>query len=77
MYGFRDPFNDPVLRCYRCNELLLRKEIHQLGQCPKCGSKRVSNVTIFNDKELEQMKAWNIDPEFLKVFEEVTDASQK
>lgn len=73
-YGFRDPFEDPVVRCYRCTQLILRKQIHSLGQCPKCGSKRVANVTIFDDKELKQMKQWKVDPAYLECFEEVSDA---
>lgn len=71
MYGKDEPFNDPVVRCDSCGALVNRNVLHQLGSCDKCGSRKVRNVRTFTSEELEQMKGWNVDPEFLKLFESV------
>jgi hypothetical protein len=41
-----------------------------------CGSKKVANLgnSAVTEEEFNQMKEWNIDPEFLADFQEVPDA---
>ena len=68
-YDPKGPFNDPVVRCDACQKLLLRAGLTKIGCCEHCGNRRVRNLTVFNEKELEQMKAWNVDPEFIALFE--------
>lgn len=63
---------DPVFRCDSCQALVLLKTIHKIGCCQACGNKRVRNVTIFNEDEHAQMKAWGLD-DFLAEFEGVAD----
>ena len=65
------PFEDPVVRCTECSELLLREVIHKLGMCSKCGNKRMRNVLVLSVEEMQELKDKNIDPEFLKLFEGV------
>ena len=72
-YGSEGPFTDPVLRCDSCQTLVRRVTLHKLGSCPKCGNKRVRNVTIFNEDEKIQMIKWGFD-EFVDEFEAVDDA---
>lgn len=72
-YDYRRAFEDPVVRCFKCQQLILMENVKKMGICPKCGGRRVSNVLVFNDEEKKQMKEWNIDPEFLERFEEVPD----
>ena len=67
------PFNDPVLMCDACQELVLKKELHEFGKCPHCGNTRVRNVRVLNEEKFNKMKEWAesgvIDPDFLKLFE--------
>lgn len=72
-YGKDEPFNDPVVRCDSCGSLIRRELLHRLGSCGKCGSRKVRNVRTFTGEDLEQMREWNVDPEFLKLFEEVAE----
>jgi len=69
-YGNDGSFNDPVVRCDSCNNLIQREAIQEKGLCPECGNRKVRNVQTFNSKELQQMKDWNIDPDFIGLFEE-------
>jgi rRNA maturation endonuclease Nob1 len=63
---------DPVLRCDSCSELVKVETLHKLGVCPKCGNKRIRNLTVFNDEERDQMIAWGYG-DFLAEFEAVAD----
>ena len=67
-----NPAIDPVFRCDSCHVLVLLKTLHKVGSCPKCGNKRMRNVTVFSDEEKKQMETWNLQ-EFLSDFSEVAD----
>lgn len=68
-YSKDGAFQDPVVRCDGCHKLAKIETIKAVGCCPECGNKRVRNVLVFNSSELEQLKAWNIDPAFIDLFE--------
>ena len=72
-YGYKnkEAFPDPVVRCDSCQALIRRKHVHTMGCCPECGNKRFRNVLTLKDTEMEKMKEWNIDPEFIALFEGV------
>ena len=63
---------DPVLRCDQCQELLRLETIHAHGKCPKCGNKRMRNVTVFSPAERDQIDAWGLH-DFLELFESVNE----
>lgn len=65
-------FNDPVVRCVDCQRLIFRQEIRKFSMCPYCGTRRMKNVLVLNDKEMEELKTRGIDPEFIALFEPVT-----
>ena len=67
------PFTDPVVRCDSCNRIVLREQLKKIGCCPHCGGRRVKELRIFDEKELEQMQRWEVDPEFLKLFEKIDE----
>ena len=73
-YDWNMPFNDPVVRCDSCQALLRREDIRALGSCT-CGNRKIRNLLVCNDEEMEQMRAWGIDPEFLAVFGPVEAAA--
>lgn len=74
------PFNDPVVQCDACQELLLREELQSHGMCMHCSNTRVRNVRIMSMEKFDQMKNWasegKIDADFIKLFE-VVDAPTK
>jgi rRNA maturation endonuclease Nob1 len=59
---------DPVLRCDSCQEIVKLETLHKLGVCPKCGNKRVRDVTILSVEERRKLSDWGYD-EFLTEFE--------
>jgi Zn finger protein HypA/HybF involved in hydrogenase expression len=63
---------DPVFRCDSCHKLVLLETLHKVGACPKCGNKRMRNVTVFDNDEKAQMEKWNLQA-FLSDFSEVKD----
>ena len=65
-------FNDPVLRCDSCNQLVKRTTLHNLGACGHCGNKRVRALDIFNEDEKAQIEEWGFQG-FLKEYAEVSD----
>ena len=65
-------FTDPVLRCDSCQCLVKRKSLHKLGACPECGNKRVRNLTVFNEKERDQLVEWGFQ-DFVNEYEAVDD----
>jgi Zn finger protein HypA/HybF involved in hydrogenase expression len=65
-------FTDPVLRCDSCQALVKRTTLHKIGSCPKCGNKRVRNLTVFNDEERTQMLDWGFDA-FVDEYEVVSE----
>ena len=64
-YDPKGSFCDPVVRCFRCHTVLRTEQLLRLGVCSKCGGRKVSNVTILNEEELEQIKKWDLDPEYI------------
>lgn len=72
-YSKDGPFNDPVLMCDACQELLLKAELHKVGSCKYCSNTRVRNVRVLTVEKFDQMKKWAeegvIDPDFIKLFE--------
>ena len=71
------PFNDPVVRCDKCHELLLTAAVKSLGMCEHCGNRRVKKVSIFNENEMVQLSQWGVDPDWTALFgpvQEVTHA---
>ena len=60
-------FNDPVVRCVDCQHLIFRKEIQDVGMCPKCGTKRVKNVLLLTQKEANMLD-WFF-PDFVLCFD--------
>lgn len=71
-YSKDGPFTDPVVRCDSCRRLLLAETLRKEGCC-KCGMRKIRNVASFDEDELEKMKKWGVDPDFLKLFEAVDD----
>ena len=67
-------FNDPVLRCMTCGQLVLRVTLHKEGCCPRCGHRRVQQVMQLEVKEMEELREAKISEEFLILFEEVENA---
>ena len=73
-YPIDGPFNDPVMRCEGCSKLVNTIDgALKIGKCPNCGSRKVNAVEVFNKEELEKMEEWNIDPDFIAIFERNED----
>ena len=68
------PFEDPVVRCCECQVLITREQIQKFGGCPKCGNKRIRNVLNMTGNEMEALRTKQISEDFLKLFEEASDA---
>jgi Zn finger protein HypA/HybF involved in hydrogenase expression len=66
-----EEFNDPVVRCTDCQRITTREEIRKFRMCPDCGNKRFRNVLVLNKKEMDSLKAQDIDADFLSLFEAV------
>lgn len=49
---------DPVLRCDSCSSLVKVETLHSLGCCSKCGNRRIRNLTVMDEVELQQIKDW-------------------
>ena len=60
--------DDPIVRCTECQRLIFMEEIRDVGMCPGCGCKRVRDVRVLNDQEIAELKAKDIDPDFLAIF---------
>jgi uncharacterized CHY-type Zn-finger protein len=72
-YSKDGPFNDPVVRCDSCQKVVARLAIANLGKCPYCGNRKVRSIQGFNSEELEKMKTWGIDPDFIALFEPIPE----
>lgn len=70
-YLNKEAFPDPVIRCDSCHVLVHRKHVHTMGCCPECGNRRFRNVLTLKENEMEKLKEWKIDPEFIALFEGV------
>lgn len=66
-YSKDGEFNEPVVRCDSCQRIMQVNILKQLGCCA-CGNRRMRSLTTFTGEELEQMKSWNIDPDFIALF---------
>lgn len=72
-YSKDGPFTDPVVRCDSCHKLLNVGKLKEVGRC-YCGCRRVRNVFSFDAKERQIMEnEWQIDPEFLTLFEQTSE----
>lgn len=71
-YSKDGPFNDPVVRCDKCQTLLFVPEIKRLGGCTRCGNTRVGNVRVLTEEEMAQANIWvsegKIDAAWLSLF---------
>lgn len=75
-------FNDPIVRCHSCSNLVHRKFIGAYAGCNHCGNKRFRNVSGLNEDEYMALnngtydfglKEYKIDSEFLNQFVGVDD----
>jgi hypothetical protein len=66
------PFADPVVRCDSCSQIVLVETLKKLGMC-KCGNRKVRALQTLTGEEKAQAIAWGVDPDFLALFEEVSD----
>ena len=82
---YEKDFHDPVVRCDQCNGLTHRKFIYKNGGCSNCGNKRFRNVHALDEKEMLGlkdgtlkigMKAYEIDPDFLALFEATEEVQE-
>lgn len=62
-------FTDPVVRCVDCQRIIFRHEIQEFGMCPGCGTKRVKNVLLLTEEEMNELKDKCVSSEFLDEFE--------
>ena len=69
-YSKDGPFIEPVVRCDSCVELILVKDLKEIGMCPECGNTRIRNVKTLSESEMSDMKAKGIDPDWIALFEE-------
>jgi uncharacterized CHY-type Zn-finger protein len=68
-YDKDGPFNDPVVRCYECDRLILTAKVKQVGKCPFCGTTKVKEVRTFNLREYLKMRFWwRVDAAWLALF---------
>jgi hypothetical protein len=74
-YGKDAPFNDPVVRCDQCNNLLFTEKLHVIGKCAHCGNRKVREVHHLTESEMQVLKGSNIDPDFIKMFEQQDHAN--
>jgi hypothetical protein len=71
-YPVDGPFQEPVLRCDSCNQLVLASTLREIGMCPHCSNTRVRNARTMTDKDMEKAKEWisqgHLDPDWLHLF---------
>lgn len=71
-FSIDGPFNDPVVMCDSCQEMVLREELNKIGCCPHCANTRVRNVRVLTEENHKKLKDWadsgKIDPDFLHLF---------
>ena len=72
-YDPKGSFQDPIVRCFRCHNVLKTATLIKLGKCKHCGSTKVANATTLTGEELDLIKSMNIDPEYIKEWEVVDD----
>ena len=71
-YSMDSEFQEPILRCDGCQDIIFLVDVTTLGQCPLCGNMRVRMVTSIRDDEQEKVNKWvedgKLDPMFLDLF---------
>ena len=72
--GKDSEFQDPVVRCMSCQNIVPMVYIRKHGACPGdgkkgCGGHRVSNIREMTIWELKDLKDREVDNDFLKLFE--------
>lgn len=72
-YSKDAPFTDPVVRCDSCIKLVKTASVQKHGCCTHCGNRRVRAINLMTEAELTEVKTWNIDPEWLALFEVVDE----
>ena len=68
-YGKDAPFNDPVVRCDSCRNLIFTDTLRKDGHCNHCGNRKVREVRFLDQHEMDVLKARNVDPDFLAMFQ--------
>jgi hypothetical protein len=67
--------HDDLLRCKDCQALVTFETITKMGCCDKCGNKRMIEITILSEKEMDDIKSGVINfadkDKFLAEFEAV------
>ena len=48
--------HDSILRCGKCQKLLLMEDIKKNGQCHFCGSSKMNEVRVLNEVEKEEVE---------------------
>jgi Zn finger protein HypA/HybF involved in hydrogenase expression len=72
-YHVDGPFEDPLIRCNNCGTLHMTEKWKKKGYCSKCGNRRCRNVIHLTDEEFIICRNWPVDPDFMKLFEQVDD----
>lgn len=70
-YSKDGEFQEPIVRCDSCAKLVLVASIKKMGMCPLCSNGRFRNVRTLTDEEMIKVKEWNIDPEWIALWEPV------
>jgi predicted nucleic acid-binding Zn-ribbon protein len=82
MVDYTRGFHDPIVRCDQCNKLTHKKYIRVNGGCAHCGNKRFRSVQGLDETEIKGLqdgtldigvKKYDIDPDFLALFEAVSE----
>ena len=68
-YSKDGPFTEPIVRCDSCAKIIRVEKLKKLGYCPECSNTRIRNVRSLKPEEMEQVKEWGIDPEWIALFE--------
>ena len=71
-YSKDGPFNEPLVRCDSCAELILTSDLRKRGMC-ECGNTRVRNVLTVKEKEMPILQKLaddgKLDPDWLTMWE--------
>jgi len=72
-YDPKGTFQDPVVRCDKCLKLVKTESLAKFGRCKHCGGRKVSAISIMSEEEMQNLKDWSIDPEYIALYEGVKD----
>lgn len=70
-YGAKADFNDPVVRCDSCINIIFTKDLRENGMCPQCGNRKVREIRQLNHSEIDVLKGRGVDPDFIALFEPI------